>query len=82
MAKRYPSPCIDVCKFRRAGHCTGCSMTKPQKKMWKALRRLKHQAAFIDLLVHQQGDLGGYRHWAPAYLRKCARAKVAPPFGP
>ena len=28
MAKKLPSPCIDVCKFRRAGHCIGCSMTK------------------------------------------------------
>ncbi|MEM6670690.1 MAG: DUF1289 domain-containing protein, partial [Pseudomonadota bacterium] len=28
MSEKLPSPCIDVCKFRRAGHCIGCSMTK------------------------------------------------------
>jgi predicted Fe-S protein YdhL (DUF1289 family) len=79
MAKRLLSPCIDVCKFRRAGHCIGCSMTKSQKKMFKSLRKVEHQHAFVDLLMHQQSDLGKYGHWRPAYLRKCAKKGVTPP---
>jgi len=76
---KIPSPCIDVCKFRRAGHCIGCSMTKAQKKMFKALKKPDHQVAFVDMLVHQQGDMGKYRHWAPAYARKCLKKGVHPP---
>ena len=78
MAKKLPSPCVDVCKFRRGGHCIGCSMTKTQKKMFKALKKPQHQEAFIEMLVHQQNDLGKYGHWAPAYLKKCAKKKVKP----
>ena len=31
------SPCIDICKFKREGHCIGCSMTKAQKSTFKAV---------------------------------------------
>ena len=79
MAKKLPSPCIDVCKFRRGGHCIGCSMTKSQKKMFKSLRKAEHQQAFVVMLMHQQSDLGKYGHWQPAYLKKCAKKKVTPP---
>lgn len=78
MAK-LPSPCIDVCKFRRKGHCIGCSMTKAQKGMFKALKKADHRAAFIDMLHHQQSDMGKYSHWAPAYAKKCARKGVTLP---
>ena len=78
--KKLPSPCIDVCKFRREGHCIGCSMTKPQKKLFKSLKKAKHQHAFMDMLAHQQSDMGKYGHWAPAYAKKCARKGVTPPF--
>lgn len=76
---KVPSPCIDVCKFRRAGHCIGCSMTKPQKKMFKALKKPDQQAAFVDMLTHQQANLGKYGHWAPAYARKCLKKGARPP---
>ena len=79
MAKKLPSPCIDVCKFRREGHCIGCSMTKAQKKMFKTLKKPEHREAFVTMLVHQQNDLGLFRHWAPAYLKKCAKKGVMPP---
>ncbi len=79
MAKKLPSPCIDVCKYRRGGHCIACSMTKPQKKMFKSLRKVEHQYAFVVMLMHQQSDLGKYGHWQPAYLKKCAKKKVTPP---
>ena len=74
---KLPSPCIDVCKFRREGHCIGCSMTEAQKKMFKTLKA-EHRAAFIDLLRHQQAHLGQYSHWAPAYEKKCAKKGVRP----
>ncbi len=79
---KLPSPCIDVCKFRREGHCIGCSMTRPQKKMFKSLHKPAFQVAFITMLRHQQVALGKYRHWTAAYLNKCAKKGVAPPFVP
>lgn len=79
MAKKIPSPCIDVCKFRRGGHCIGCSMTKTQKKMFKSLSKPEHQAAFLHMLQAQQSDLGKFSHWTPAYLKKCAKKGVKPP---
>jgi len=75
---KIPSPCIDVCKFKRAGHCIGCSMTKPQKKMFKALKKTKHREAFLAMLLAQQKVLGRFSAWLPAYRRKCARKKVKP----
>ncbi|MEL7466443.1 MAG: DUF1289 domain-containing protein [Pseudomonadota bacterium] len=74
-----PSPCIDVCKFRREGHCIGCSMTKTQKKMFKALKKAEHQQAFVEFLMLQQRDMGKYGHWARAYAKKCAKKGVRPP---
>lgn len=79
MSAKLPSPCIDVCKFRREGHCIGCSMTKSQKKMFKALKKPEHRAAFVEMLVHQQGDLGKYRHWTVAYAKKCGKKGIKPP---
>ncbi len=75
---KTPSPCIDICKFKRDGHCIGCSMTKSQKSMFKSLRKDKHRKAFVEMLVGQQSRLGRFRHWAPAYLRKCLKKKVKP----
>lgn len=76
---KLPSPCISVCKFKREGHCIGCSMTKDQKDMFKKLKKEKHQQAFIDMLVHQQNDLGRYRHWGPAYEKRCEKRDVKSP---
>ena len=82
MAKQ-PSPCIDVCKFRRNGpagsHCIGCSMTKTQKKLFKALKKSDQQSAFVQMLQIQQAHMGKYRHWTVAYARKCAKKGVRPP---
>ncbi|WP_224825066.1 DUF1289 domain-containing protein [Cognatishimia sp. MH4019] len=70
---KVPSPCIDVCKFKRQGHCIGCSMTKPQKSLFKQLKKAKHQQAFVHMLVSQQDALGKYKHWAEAYAKKCRK---------
>jgi predicted Fe-S protein YdhL (DUF1289 family) len=77
MAKT-PSPCIGVCKFKREGHCIGCSMTKAQKSLFKSLKKESHRQAFVAMLAKQQSVLGKYRHWTAAYLRKCLKKKVKP----
>jgi predicted Fe-S protein YdhL (DUF1289 family) len=80
MSKKTPSPCIDVCKFRREGHCIGCSMTKAQKKLFKSIKKPEHQEAFVQMLIAQQTQMGRFTHWEPAYLKKLKKkkAKVGP----
>lgn len=81
MGDKLPSPCIDVCKFKRAGHCIGCSMTKPQKKSFKKLDGKKAKRRFLNALYEQQQELGKYKHWEAAYRRKCEKRKVDYPIG-
>ncbi len=73
---KTPSPCIDVCKFRREGHCIGCSMTKEQKKMFKSLKKEGHRQAFVQMLRAQQAVMGKYRHWVVAYEKKLKKRKI------
>jgi len=73
MSKKIPSPCIDVCKFRRAGHCIGCGMTKKQKKTFKSIDGSKKRLRFIAMLMEQQGELGGYPMWPRAYRKVCRK---------
>ncbi len=75
---KTPSPCIDVCKFKREGHCIGCSMTKAQKSLFKELKKNKSRDAFVAMIVHQQARLGKFSHWPAEYLKKCAKKKVNP----
>ena len=74
---KTPSPCIDVCKFKREGHCIGCSMTKAQKSMFKSLKKESHRVGFIRMLTAQQERLGKYSHWDLAYRKKLAKRKIA-----
>ena len=71
------SPCIGVCKFRRAGpagaHCIGCSMTKAQKKLGKRPKGPAEGEGFVALVVAQQAAMGRYAHWRPAYLKRCLK---------
>ncbi|MEM6461321.1 MAG: DUF1289 domain-containing protein [Pseudomonadota bacterium] len=75
MSKKIPSPCIDVCKFRREGHCIGCSMTKSQKKLFKSIKCRDQQEGFVKMLMSQQDAMGRYRHWGPAYNKKLKKKK-------
>ena len=77
---RTPNPCIDVCKYKRAGHCIGCAMTKPQKSLFKSLKKDKHRAAFLQMLLLQQDALGRYSHWRAAYAAKCTKKGTEVPF--
>jgi len=54
-------------------------MTKSQKSLFKMLKKEKHQHAFLDMLVHQQSDLGKYTHWPVAYRKRCDKKGVKAP---
>lgn len=70
---KMPSPCIDVCKFKRQGHCIGCSMTKSQKSLFKSLKKNSHRQAFVTMLAFQQDRLGRFEHWQAAYRKKLSK---------
>ncbi len=74
---KVPSPCIDVCKFKREGHCIGCSMTKAQKSAFKQLKKNAQREAFVELVVAQQAVMGSYKHWEKAYAKKCRKKNVS-----
>ena len=73
---KTPSPCIDVCKFKRQGHCIGCSMTKAQKQIFKSLSKNSHRRAFLLMLTAQQDRMGKYGHWGPAYRKKLSKSQA------
>lgn len=75
---KTPSPCIDVCKYKREGHCIGCAMTKAQKQIFKTLKKESHREGFVQMLTAQQAQLGKYDHWTRAYLKKLKKRKIAP----
>ena len=78
---KYPSPCIDVCKFKiKGGHCIACSMSKAQKSEYKSLDKGKHQKTFIEDLMKQQVELRSARTWAQEYVRKCTKKGAKAPF--
>lgn len=77
---KVPSPCIDVCKYRLKGHCIACSMTKAQKKRFKKLDGKKARRRFVVELLAQQATLGkGFKGWAAAYRKRCAKKDVPCP---
>ncbi len=82
MKNKVPNPCIDVCKYKREGHCIGCAMTKAQKSLFKTLKKDKHRQAFVAMLYRQQEAMGKYKAWRAAYKRKCEKKGVSLPFQP
>lgn len=79
---KLPSPCIDVCKYKRAGHCIACSMTKPQKKTFKSLKKEDQRHGFVQLVMAQQAQMGKFRAWPDAYEKKCRKKGFAVPVVP
>lgn len=75
---KVPSPCVDVCKYKRQGHCIACSMTKAQKSLFKELKKDRHKATFIDMLILQQDEMGKFPAWRGMYEKKCAKKGVKP----
>lgn len=76
---KTPSPCISVCKFKRDGHCIGCSMTKPQKSIFKSLEKNAQRTAFVELVMAQQAVMGKFSHWEKAYEKKCRKKNIELP---
>lgn len=79
---KTPNPCIDVCKYKRQGHCIGCAMTKPQKSLFKSITKNRHRRAFLTMLLAQQQQLGAYAGWRIAYAKKCRKKGAVVPFDP
>ncbi|WP_380058823.1 DUF1289 domain-containing protein (plasmid) [Falsihalocynthiibacter sp. SS001] len=77
---KTPNPCIDVCKYKRAGHCIGCSMTKPQKSLFKKIKKESQRQGFMTMLLAQQDVIGKYGAWRVEYAKKCRKKGVTPPF--
>ncbi len=75
----YPSPCLDVCKFKLKGYCIACGMTKMQKRQFEGLRDPQAQRAFMTDLMAQQARIGSARTWPAEYARLCERHGMAPP---
>jgi predicted Fe-S protein YdhL (DUF1289 family) len=76
---KAPSPCIDVCKFRDAGRCVGCAMTKPEKKGFKRLAKKSKKQAFFRVLEERLEAMGRLGYWTRMYRRKCDRKDAACP---
>ena len=73
---KIPSPCVDVCKFKRKGHCIACSMTERQKAMLKKITTPKEREAFVHAIHAQQLEMGGYAQWPHLYARKLKKKGV------
>ncbi len=77
---KVPNPCVDVCKYKREGHCIACSMTKAQKSLSKELKKDKHRIAFVQMLIAQQHRLGKFPAWQAMYDKKLKKKGVKPFF--
>lgn len=75
-----PSPCIDVCKYKRGGRCVGCAMTREEKQAFPQHGGGAAKRAFVEALV---GRLAAATRnpafWVMAYRRKCEREGVPCP---
>ncbi|KAA0971623.1 DUF1289 domain-containing protein [Aureimonas fodinaquatilis] len=74
-----PSPCVDVCKYKRQGRCVGCTMTKAEKDSFPASGNAAMKKAFFETVIARVSQERNPAFWAIAYRRKCERAGVACP---
>ena len=77
---KTPNPCIDVCKYKREGHCIGCSMTKGQKSLFGKAKKDTQREGFVQMLMAQQAQMGGFAGWRIAYAKKCKKKGAEAPF--
>ncbi|MEM1363267.1 MAG: DUF1289 domain-containing protein [Pseudomonadota bacterium] len=79
--KHYPSPCLDVCKYKIRGvYCIACGMTKPQKRLFEGMFSEDAQRAFLEELKQQQARVGSAKTWSMEYAAMCKRQGVQSPF--
>ncbi len=77
-----PSPCVDVCKYKRAGRCVSCMMTKAEKDSFPRSGSAEAKKAFFDGLMERlRSEHKNPAFWAIAYKRKCEREGVPCPLG-
>lgn len=79
MGAKIPSPCVGICKYKLAGHCIGCGMSKKQKKAFKKLNGRKSRQRFVQYLIVQQEVIGLKADWQRAYRRRCHKKGAACP---
>ena len=73
MGDKIPSPCIDVCKFKRRRSLHRLLDDEAaEERSSKSSTARKRSAAFCrDLHTNSSRNWGRYRHWEVAYRRKC-----------
>lgn len=75
-----PSPCVDVCKYKRQGRCIGCSMTEEEKRSFPRFGGGEAKKAFIEALIGRlAGTTRNPAFWVMAYRRKCEMEGVECP---
>ncbi|MBC8131106.1 MAG: DUF1289 domain-containing protein [Rhizobiaceae bacterium] len=75
-----PSPCVDVCKYKRQGRCIGCSMTKEEKQAFPRSGSGEAKKAFIEGLMERlAGSTRNPAFWVMSYRRKCEMEGVGCP---
>jgi predicted Fe-S protein YdhL (DUF1289 family) len=73
---KIPSPCIDICKYKLDNRCTGCFMTKKEKKTFKSFKKQSDRKKFISFLVAKQNEFAKSERWEIIYRRKCNRKGI------
>ena len=77
---RVPSPCVDVCKYKRQGRCIGCSMTKMEKDSFPRHGGGAAKRAFIEGLIGRLAEsTRNPGFWIMSYRRKCEMEGVECP---
>lgn len=75
-----PSPCIDICKYKRQGRCVGCSMTKIEKDGFPRSGGSEAKKRFFEtLLARLSAEHRNPAFWVVSYRRKCEREGIACP---
>nr|WP_192843012.1 DUF1289 domain-containing protein [Aureimonas frigidaquae]BAT27794.1 hypothetical protein [Aureimonas frigidaquae] len=74
-----PSPCVDICKYKRQGRCVGCTMTKAEKDAFPQSGSAEMKRDFILRVVERVSLERNPAFWAMAYRRKCAKEGVPCP---
>lgn len=75
-----PSPCVDVCKYKRQGRCIGCSMTKEEKQAFPRHGSGTAKKAFIEGLMGRLAEATrNPAFWVMSYRRKCEMEGVECP---
>ena len=75
-----PSPCVDICKYKRQGRCVGCSMTKAEKQAFPSSGGAAQKRDFIETLIARLRESArNPAFWVMSYRRKCEREGVPCP---